>query len=326
MPVRPHNPLVVAVVFEGFSAFEFGCVAEIFSRTRPELPDVRYVFEVAAPTAGTCVRGTLGMTVTPSHGLDRLAQAGTIVVTGWTEDPTHPVPEALVSALRSAHARGVRIVSICTGAFVLAAAGLLDGKRATTHWRYTDTLQRMYPRVQVDPGVLYIDEGQVLTSAGSAAAIDLCLHLVRKDHGAEAANRIARRLVVQPHRDGGQAQFIERPVPKRENNRIAGILEHIQRRMHEDISVPELASLAAMSERTFMRRFKDATGTTPGDWLRVARIDRARQLLETSQMPIELVALECGFGTATTLRQQFRKRVGISPADYKRRFARKLAG
>ena len=320
-----ENQLIVAVVFEELSSFEFSCVAEIFSRRHPELPQAPYVFQTAGLHAGQRVSAALGLEVVATRGLDDIGDANTVIVTGWKEDPTVEVPEYLLAALRKAHAKGARIVSICTGAFVLAAAGLLDGKRATTHWQYADTLQRMYPRIEVDPRVLYIDEGQILTSAGSAAAIDLCLHIVRKDHGAQVANHIARRLVVQPHRDGGQAQFIERPVSKREVNRIAGVLELMQRRVAEDISVPELARFAAMSERTFVRRFKEATGTTPGDWLRAVRVDRAKQLLESSHAPIELIAMECGFGAATTMRQQFKKRVGLTPGDYKRRFARKLA-
>jgi AraC family transcriptional activator FtrA len=265
------------------------------------------------------------MQLVATRTLDDLKKAGTVIIPGWKDEPTNPVPVELTAALRAAHEAGVRIVSICTGAFVLAAAGLLDGKRATTHWRYAHVLQTMYPRIDVDPSVLYIDEGQVLTSAGSAAAIDLCLHVVRKDYGAQVANHIARRLVVQPHRDGGQAQFIERPVSTREKSRIAMVIETMQRRISEDISIPDLAALAAMSQRTFMRRFKEATGATPGDWLRISRLDRAQLLLETSQAPIEIIAAECGFGTATTLRQHFRKRLGISPTEYKRRFQHTLA-
>lgn len=323
---KSFNPLVVALVHEGVSTFEFACVAEIFGRPRPDFDQVAYRFETAALDARAPLRASLGLKILPDHDLRRLSDAGTIVIAGWKDDPAEPVPQPVISALRAAHQRGARLVSICTGAFVLAAAGLLDGKRATTHWRYAPLMQQMYPRVQVDADVLYIDEGNVLTSAGSAAAIDVCLHVVRTDYGAQVANHIARRLVVSPHRDGGQSQFIERPVPKRENGRLAHVLEHMQRDLARNLPVPELARMAAMSERTFMRKFRDATGVTPGDWLRLARLDRARQLLESSPVSVETVAQECGFGTATTLRQQFRKKMGLSPSAYKHRFAKAANG
>lgn len=319
------NPLVVALVYPGLSSFEYACAAEIFGKPRPAFERVRYRFETASLEADGPIQAAHGMKVVPDHDLGRLAQAGTVLITGWKEDPGEPVPAALVQALLAAHRRGVRLVSICTGAFVLAATGLLDGRRATTHWQYADLLQRMYPAIRVDPDVLYVDEGSVVTSAGSAAAIDVCLHIVRKDYGAEVANHIARRLVVSPHRDGGQAQFIERPVPRRENTLLASVLERMNRTLHQPLPVPELARMAAMSERTFMRRFRDATGVSPGQWLRMARLDRARQLLEGSSVSIETIAQECGFGSATTLRQQFRKQLGVSPSAYKQRFA-KIAG
>jgi AraC family transcriptional activator FtrA len=263
--------------------------------------------------------------VVADGGLERLAGAGTIVIPGWKAIDA-PVPPRVLDALRQAHARGARLVSICSGSFVLAATGLLDGRRATTHWRYAGTLQRMYPRIAVDPDVLYVDEGQVMTSAGSAAGLDLCLHLVRRDYGPDVANQVARRLVIPPHRDGGQAQFVERPVPKQAAGTLSKVIASMQRRLAEPQPVAELAALAAMSERSFMRRFKQATGATPADWLIAARVDRARELLEGTSMPVDAIADACGFGSATTLRHHFRRRLGTSPSAYKARFARDSTG
>jgi AraC family transcriptional activator FtrA len=217
------------------------------------------------------------------NGLERLLAAGTIVIPGW-EGIDAPVPQALLDALRRAHARGARLLSICSGAFVLAATGLLDGKRATTHWRYAEALQRRYPKVHVDPNVLYVDEGNILTSAGSAAGLDLCLHLVRRDFGVAIANHVARRLVIPPHRDGGQAQFLERPVEHTggagQRESLSALLDKIRRRPRDRWRIAELARLAAMSERTFMRRFHAATGLSPADWVIRVRVDAARELLE----------------------------------------------
>jgi AraC family transcriptional activator FtrA len=260
------------------------------------------------------------MRVTADAGLERLADAGTIILPGWKGIDV-PVPPRVLDALREAHARGARLLTICSGAFVLAATGLLDGRRATTHWRYAEALQRRYPRIEVDPAVLYVDEGQLLTSAGSAAGLDLCLHLVRRDHGADVANQVARRLVIPPHRDGGQAQFVERPVAKRESSALSKVIDHMQRRLASHQPIAELAAMAAMSERSFMRHFKQATGTSPADWLIAARVDRAREWLEGSSLPIDAIAAECGFGSAITLRHHFRRKLGVSPGAYRARFA-----
>jgi len=199
-------------------------------------------------------------------GLDLLRAAGTIVIPGW-QGLEAPVPQVLVDALQQAHARGARLLSICSGACVLAATGLLDGKRATTHWRYSAELQSRYPRVHVDPYVLYVDEGQILTSAGSAAGLDLCLHLVRRDFGTRVANQVARRLVIPPHRDGGQAQFIESPVDRRERGPVSVVLERARKCIYRPIKISEMSRWATMSERTFIRKFRAATGMTPGDWI-----------------------------------------------------------
>jgi AraC family transcriptional regulator, transcriptional activator FtrA len=313
------NPVVAALAYDGLCAFEFSCAAEVFGLSRPELGPHWYRFETCAAN-GRSVRGQFGMSMKPTGSLERLAAAGTIVIPGWRGIDV-PVPDEIVAGLRKAHARGARLLSICSGAFVLAAAGLLDGKQATTHWRYAEELRLRYPKIRVDPNVLYVDEGQILTSAGSAAGLDLCLHLVRRDFGAAIANQVARRLVIPPHRDGGQAQFLQRPVESRGRGSIAALMETIRRRVHEPLRIRELAKLAAMSERTFMRRFRAAAGASPADWITRVRVDLARELLESSALSIDSIAARCGLGTATTLRHHFRKKLGVRPVDYRRRFS-----
>ena len=316
---RNINPLVAALVYDGFCMFEFACAAEVFGLPRPELGANWYRFETCS-VGGRPVRGQFGLKVVPDGSLDRLVTADTIIIPGWSGVDV-PVPAAIIRALRVAHARGARLLSICSGSFVLAAAGLLDGKTATTHWRYADALRQGYPRINVDPDVLYVDEGQVLTSAGSAAGLDLCLHLVRRDHGSDTANNVARRLVIPPHRDGGQAQFVRHPVQKRERNSLSPLMDFMRSQIDQTFTLAELARKAAMSERTFIRRFKQATGTTPADWLTSARVERARELLENSSHSIDAIAEQTGLGTAATLRHHFRRRLGTSPTAYRSRFA-----
>ena len=321
-PVRPPaaGPDVVALVTDGLCTFEFACAAEVFGLPRPELGPHWYRFATCS-VDGRPVRGQYGIAMDVDGGLERVASAGTVVVPGWP-DVDAPVPDALIRALVGAHANGARLVSICSGAFALAATGLLDGARATTHWRHADALARRHPGVDVDPAVLYVDAGSVLTSAGSAAGLDLCLHLVRRDHGPDVASHVARRLVVPPHRDGGQAQRVERAVDRGDATSLAPLLDELQARLAEPWRAAELARRAGASERSFLRRFRAATGTTPGEWLSAARVDAARELLETTALPVERVAERVGLGTAATLRHHFRRRVGTSPADYRRRFAR----
>lgn len=316
----PTNSRVAVLVYDGLCAFEFSCAAEVFGLPRPELGRDWYRFETCAAQRRP-LRGQYGLKLSADAGLDRLVRAGTVIVPGWTSLDT-PVPPRILAALREAHARGARLLSICSGAFVLAATGLLDGRRATTHWRYVDALRERYPRIEVDANALYIDEGRLLTSAGSAAGLDLCLHLVRRDHGARIANHVARRLVIPPHRDGGQAQYIDRPVEPSERGALAPLLDALRRRLAEPLPVAELARMALMSERSFMRHFKAATGTTPGDWLIQARVERARELLETTAASIDRVAAQTGFGSAITMRHHFRRKLGLSPRDYRERFAR----
>jgi len=321
---KARNPLVVALVYDGLCAFEFSCAAEVFGLSRPELGPDWYRFETCSLN-GASVRSQYGMRMKTANGLDRLAAAGTIVIPGWTGIDV-PVPHAMLEALRRGHERGARIMSICSGAFVLAASGLLDGRQATTHWRYAETLQRRYPKVRINANVLYVDEGSILTSAGSAAGLDLCLHLVRRDYGSRIANQVARRLVIPPHRDGGQAQFLERPVEDRAHGAehrgsVSVLLDKIRKRPNERWRVAELARLAAMSKRTLMRRFRAATGFSPADWVTRARVDAARELLENTGLSIDRIAERCGLGTPTTLRHHFRKKVGLSPAQYRKRFS-----
>ncbi len=277
-------------------------------------------YDVAPCTPAPGPLGTTsGFPVLIERGLDALDEADTIVVPGF--DPqTWPPPAPVLDALRAAHAGGARIASICTGAFALGAAGLLDGRRATTHWRYADRLAELCPRTRVDPDVLYVDEGDLLTSAGVAAGIDLCLHLLRRDHGAAAANAAARQTVVAPHRSGGQAQFIEQAVPDRDGGGLEATRAWALDRRDRPLTVAQLPRHACTSERTFARRFRAETGTTPLRWLHAQRIDRARRLLEGSELPVETVAQRCGFGSAAVLRQHFRRATATTPTAYRRTF------
>jgi AraC family transcriptional activator FtrA len=310
---------VVALAYDGLCTFEFGIAVEVFGLPRPELGPTWYRFGVCSVDRGP-LRATGGVRVQARAGLGALARAGTIVIPGWRDADERP-PEALLRALRAAHARKSRLVSICSGVFVLAAAGLLDGLRATTHWRYVDRLRARYPRVKVEPDVLFVDEGHILTSAGSAAGIDLCLHIVRRDHGAAIANQIAQRLVVPPQREGGQAQYVPRPIRREPAGGLARLLEWAQRRLNEDLSVAKLAHRAAMSPRTFARRFRAETGTTPHRWLTHQRVLAAQHRLETHGDSIEGVADAVGLGSAATLRLHFGRALDTTPTAYRARFS-----
>jgi len=263
---------------------------------------------------------TSGYPLIAHRGPDALAEADTVVVPGFAPREW-PLPPHVLEALQTAHTRGARVASICTGAFALGAAGLLDGRRVTTHWRHAARLAAMYPQAHVDPDVLYVDEGDLLTSAGVAAGIDLCLHLLRRDHGAAAANAAARHTVVAPHRAGGQAQFIERAVPATDDDGLEATRAYALERLGEPLTVAQLARHACTSERTFNRRFRQETGTTPLKWLHAQRVAEARRLLEDSDLPIELVAHRCGFGSAAILRQHFRRATATTPTAYRRTFA-----
>ncbi|MGK2950476.1 MAG: helix-turn-helix domain-containing protein [Acidimicrobiales bacterium] len=318
MSSRLHT--VAAVITDGVSPFELSVACEVFGIDRPELVDPWYRFIVCSAEPEVRAKGGSGLTLGTSHRLDALAGADTIVVPMWTAGAT-PSRE-LVANLQAAQARGARILSFCSGAFLLARAGLLDGRRAATHWMFADRLAEEFPQVEVEADVLYVIDGSIMTSAGTAAAIDLCLHVVRSDHGAEVANAVARRMVVPPHRDGGQAQFIAAPVPEPTDvddpfrTTLDWALEHL----HQPLTVEAMARRAAMSPRTFARRFVAATGTTPLQWLLRQRVLLAQRLLETTDLPVERVAAECGFGTAAGLRVHFLRQVGTSPMAYRRTF------
>ena len=314
-PERTPSPSIVA---DRLSLFEFSVACEIFSVDRSSPGRSWYRFLVCAASPSPLSTSVPGVTINVPLGLGALDEAHTIVVPAC-ELAASP-PPALLSALRAAHDRGARIASLCTGAFILAAAGLLDGRRATTHWRQADELARRYPLVKVDPRVLYVDEGDVLTSAGSAASIDLCLHLVRQDFGAEVANEVAHANVVPPHREGGQAQYVSQPVLTGGAESLADTLEWAQGRLHESLPVRVLARRSAMSTRTFARRFRAVTGTTPHRWMLAQRVVLAQRLLETSNLSIDKVAARCGLGSAANLRQQFQRAVGTSPSAYRRTF------
>ena len=319
MPKR-FNPLVVAIAYDGLCTFEFGVAVEMFGLPRPEMGKNWYRFAAARVDSGV-LRACGGVKIQTDGRLSLLAKAGTIIIPGW-RGANAPVPDALIQVLRKAHRRGARILTICSGVFVLAATGLLDGRRATTHWRYTDLLRQRFPQITVVPDVLYVDEGEVLTSAGSAAGIDLCLHLIRRDYGVKAANKVARRLVVPPHRDGGQAQFIETAVPQaHESGRLGAVMDRMRRRMKADHPLAALAKVAGMSQRTLLRRFEGATGTTPAKWLLEQRLARAKELLEVSAISIEQIAEESGFGSVGTLRHHFRRHYSTTPTAYRVMFA-----
>lgn len=320
-PRETPRHTVAAVVLNGVHPFELGVACEVFGLERPELGVPWYRFIVCAAEPPPLQTGA-GFVLDTPHGLADLEHADTIVFTHW-RDPDEPVPEPLARAVRAAHARGARLVTICSGVFVLAGIGLLDGRPATTHWRYTEALACRYPTVDVRQDVLYVDDGEILTSAGTAAGIDLCLHVVRLDYGAEIANAVARRMVVAAHRDGGQAQFVERPVQGQAGDDALGqalswALAHLER----PITVDQLAAHACMSPRTFARQFRAAHGTTPYRWLLTQRLLMARELLETTDRPVEQIAEQAGFGTAAALRVHFRRSVSTSPLAYRRLYAR----
>lgn len=309
------GPLVVAPVYDGLCTFEFSIVAEIFGLERPEMGSSWYRFASAAIEPGL-LRAHGGLRIMADAQADLLEQADIIVMAGW-KGPHIPVPQSLVSQLRLAWERGARIASICSGAFVLAATGLLNGRRAATHWRYADTLRQQHPTIEVDASVLYVEEDRILTSAGSAAGIDLMLHLVRNDFGIEAANSVARRLVMPSHRNGGQAQFIERPMQPEHLSRFSDVLAQIRADIQANWTVNRMAQVALMSPRTFLRRFIETVGDSPGQWLIAERVAEAQRLLETSIMPLESVASQVGFGSVQTLRHHFRTKFGVSPRAYR---------
>ena len=319
VPAKGSNHDVAIVIYDGFTPFELGVVCEVFGEDRwVPRGDPWYRLFICGDNA-TPVTADTGFQVLVPHGLEKLSTVDTVIVL-----PTYrpaEVAESVYVALRAAHARGSRILSLCGGAFVLAEAGLLDGRRAATHWAECDALSRQYPSLSVDPGVLYVDDGDILTGAGSAASIDLCLHIVRQDYGSEVATRLARQLVVPPQRDGGQAQYIEQPLPTLDTSDLfADTIAWVQEHLYEQVTVDDLASRSAMSPRTFARRFSAATGTTPYQWIVRQRLQLAQRLLEMGDLSIESVAERSGFCTAANLRKHFTRLVHTSPQAYRHAF------
>jgi transcriptional regulator GlxA family with amidase domain len=317
---------IAVVVLDGFAPFELGVACEVFGVDRTEDGLPAYDFAVVAGEPGP-LRSDVGFTLQTPTGLDRLAAADLVVVPAPSDERCARAdwPEPLLAALRDVVARGGRVLSVCTGAFVVGAAGLLDGRACTTHWRQARSRAAMYPAAKVDPAVLYVDDDQVITSAGTAAGIDACLYLVRKEQGGAVANAIARRMVVPPHRDGGQAQYVERPVGPQACDTLAEVIEWMQRNLDQQVSISELASLAAMSPRTFARRFVQETGTTPQRWLTGQRLLLAEQLLEETQETVDVIAERAGFGNATALRHHFRSWRATTPQAFRHTFHRSAA-
>ncbi|WP_432107062.1 GlxA family transcriptional regulator [Streptomyces sp. AA1529] len=312
----PHR--VVALVNPPQSPFELSCPGEVFG-TAPLDGPPRYSFGVCAENPGP-LPTTAGYAMVVDAGLEALEHADTVIVPGW-QPPGAPAPPAVTTALRAAHRRGARIVAICTGAFVLAQAGLLDGRRATTHWRHTTQLAATFPQVHLEQDVLFVDHGDVATSAGTGAGIDLCLHLVRCDHGAAYAARIARNMVLPPHREGSQLQYAVQPAPAKADESLAPLLEWATSRLDTRLTLDRLAERAGLSSRTLARRFTEQLGTSPGQWLLDQRIDAARVLLEQTDLPVEAVAARVGLASAVNLRRRFRAHLGTTPGAYRRTFS-----
>ncbi|QPF71808.1 helix-turn-helix domain-containing protein [Roseateles sp. DAIF2] len=313
-------PLRIAVLaFEGISAFHLAVPCLVFGEDRSALGLPRFELTVCGLQTGT-LHCSSGFGITPQAGLAALQRADIVIVPAWP-DHLPPAPPALLQALRRVRARGAQLVALCLGAFVLAEAGLLDGRRATTHWMAAAEFAARHPAVQLEADALYVEDEGLLTSAGTAAALDCCLHLLRQRCGAELANRLARRLVVAPHRSGGQAQFVEQPLPvSAGEQRLQQLLEWMGRHLDQRLSLDQLAARALMSRRSFTRQFRQATGTTVQHWLLEQRLARARRLLETSDRPVERIAAQAGFGSALSLRQHFQARLGLAPSAYRRQY------
>jgi AraC family transcriptional activator FtrA len=312
------NHLVVALAYDRLCTFEFGCTVELFALERPELDVDWYDFAVCAVEPGP-IRAAGGITVQAPYAPELLARADTIVIPGWRDADEAPPPQ-LLDWIRAAHARGARLCSICSGVFVLAAAGVLDGQRATTHWRYAGRLAQRYPRIAVQPDQLYVDNGSVITAAGSAAGLDMLLHLVRRDHGAKVGNLVAQRLVVAPHREGGQAQFLPRPMASGEQGRLSRLLDWLRRHPAQPHTVASMAARAAMSPRTLQRQFQQTTGLGPLEWLIRERVAIVKDLLEQPGVPLAQIAEQAGFGSEESLRHHFRRLTATTPGAYRRRF------
>jgi transcriptional regulator GlxA family with amidase domain len=309
--------VIAVVAFDRVSPFHLAVPCVVFGEAHPGAP--AFDLRVCAGEPGP-LRTTAGFSVEVAHGLEVLKKAAIVIVPSW-RDPAEKAPEPLLKALVAAHRRGAVIVGLCLGAYVLGETGLLDGRAATTHWSFADDFAQRFPRVRVDPDVLYVDEGSIVTSAGTAAGIDCCLHLLRKQYGAAAANCVARRLVVPPHRLGGQAQFIEHPLPaSARDSRLAGMLDGIRLKLREAHTLDSLAAQAAMSRRTFSRHFRQLTGSTVQQWLLGERLALVQRLLEASDQPVERIAELAGFGSTGAMRLHFRKAFGVTPTAWRHTF------
>jgi transcriptional regulator GlxA family with amidase domain len=316
--------VMAVAVTDGIPVFELAVPCEVFGIDRSDIAEPWYDFRLCAAAPGP-LRTTAGLSVDAPYPLAALLEADTVLVPACGRPTQVNPPEALLEVLREAHARGIRLVSICTGAYLLAAAGLLDGRAATVHWMNAVDFAFRFPAVRLDPAVLYVDDGDILSSAGTGAAIDLCLHVVRLDHGAAAANEVARRMVVPPHREGGQAQFAT-PAPARSPSSLHPVLDWARARLDRPLSVADLAREAHMSPRTFARRFSDELGMSPLRWLVRQRVRLAQELLETTDEPVERIARRTGFGTAANLRQHFGRVTSVSPQTYRHVFRRGGSG
>ena len=313
---------IVLLALPGMAPFEFGVICEVFGIDRSAMGGPAFDFTIATTTPGR-VPTNMGFDIVIEQDLSVAADADLVAV------PAHPLTgfdPAVLQVVRDAERRGAWVLSVCSGAFVLAAAGLLDGRRSTTHWMYADRLAAEYPHTDVDPGVLFVDDRKVVTGAGTAAGIDAALHIVRKELGVAAANVIARRMVVPPQRDGGQSQFISSPVVECSSDSFAAVAEWMLEHLHEDLTISQLARRALMSERTFARRFRAEMGTTPAAWLNRQRLLRAQQLLEQTDHGLESIAADCGFGTAAVMRHHFVKTLQTTPTSYRRAFGPRAAG
>jgi AraC family transcriptional regulator, transcriptional activator FtrA len=309
---------VVAVAYDGLCTFEFGCAVEIFSLARPELNVDWYEFSVCSSNRGPFLAAG-GITFSTRYSFSQLDKAHTIIVPGWSS-PDQPVPALLIKKLRAAYARGARICSICSGVFVLAATGLLDSKSATTHWRYEQKLKQMYPKINVQVNALYVEQNQIFTSAGSAAGLDMLLHIVKQDYGSKVANLVAQRLVLPTHRIGDQAQFVPRPMPIDERARLAKVMDWVRSHPAANYTLATLAKKATMSTRTLQRQFSEAVGMSPIEWLTRERVAAAKLVLENTKKPTALVAQLAGFGSEESFRRHFRRIAGVTPMAYRKQF------
>lgn len=311
---------VAAVLLDGVHPFELGVVCEVFGIDRSDEGLPTYDFAVVSAEGSALTTHVGGLTLATPYGLERLEEADLIAVPAGDEYARREYPPELLDALVRGVERGARVLSVCSGVFVLGAAGLLEGRRCAVHWHHAGELARQFPRAVVEPDVLYVDEDPVITSAGTAAGIDACLHLVRKEQGPEVANKIARRMVVPPHRDGGQAQYIERPLPKSTCDTVGEVLAWMEQHLDEEVTVEQLAARAHMSPRTFARRFQQETGTTPYRWILRQRVLLAQELLEATDETVDAIAWRTGFATAAALRHQFVRALGTTPQSYRRTF------